>query len=130
MIKQDYIIRMIQEIISAIAESILKRRKLEIRDRNEYDNIARQVLGMNFSELSTTDSKEIIDRYSGNDEGTEKLEFIAVSMLMMSEEEDKDLLLKSRLKQSGAELLKHVQQNSHDYSLQREALIRMINMNG
>ncbi len=129
MIKQDYIIRMIQEIISAIAEVLLKRKKLNINDMNEYNNIAKQVLGMNFSELSATDSKEIIDTYSGNDEGTDKIELIAVSMLLMSEEENNDMLLKSRLKQSGAELLKHVKQNSNNFSLQREALIKLININ-
>lgn len=129
MIKQDYIIRMIQEIISAIAEVLLKRKKLDINDMNEYNNIAKQVLGMNFSELSAINSKEIINTYSENDEGTDKIEFIAVSMLLMSEEENNDMLLKSRLKQSGAELLEHVKKSSNNFSLQREALIKLININ-
>ena len=59
-----------------------------------------------------------------------KLELAAVSMLKLSEEVEKDnLLLKSRLRQEGAQLLKYIQQNSGNYSLQREFLIQLLQTN-
>lgn len=57
----------------------------------------------------------------------EKLELIAVSLLLFSEEtHENNLLLKSRLKQDGIFLLKYLQENSNSYSLQREFIINMI----
>ena len=37
MVKQDYLVRMIQEIISAIARAILNKKKIRQQDRDEYD---------------------------------------------------------------------------------------------
>ena len=57
----------------------------------------------------------------------DKIELIAVSLLLFSEETANDqLLLKSRLKQNGLFLLKYLQQNSNSYSIQREMLMKMI----
>ena len=37
MVKQDYLVRMIQEIISAIARAILNKKKIRQQDLDEYD---------------------------------------------------------------------------------------------
>ena len=44
MIRQDYIIRMIQEIFAAIANLILRRKHISKSDWEEYESTARQVL--------------------------------------------------------------------------------------
>ena len=63
MIKQDYLVRMIQEIISAIARAILNKKKIRQQDLDEYDLLARQMLGFPVKELATMDVQELIDRY-------------------------------------------------------------------
>ena len=45
MVKQDYLVRMIQEIISAIARAILNKKKIRQQDRDEYDLLTQQMLG-------------------------------------------------------------------------------------
>lgn len=45
MIKQDYLIRMIQEIISLIVNALLKKKKYRWNEWTEYDGLTRQILG-------------------------------------------------------------------------------------
>ena len=61
MVKQDYLVRMIQEIISAIARAILNKKKIRQQDRDEYDLLTRQMLGFPVKELATMDVQELID---------------------------------------------------------------------
>lgn len=127
MIKQDYIIRMIQEIISLIANAIIKKRKLDKKELDTYEYTTHEMLGVNPKELTDMSTDELISQYSDSENGMEKLELIAVSLLLFSEETPaSDLLLKSRLKQDGIFLLKYLQKNSGSYSLQREFIINMI----
>ena len=46
MIKQDYLIRMIQEIISLIVNMILNKKKFRKDEWTEYDCLTRQILGL------------------------------------------------------------------------------------
>lgn len=127
MIKQDYIIRMIQEIISLIANAIIKKRKLDKKELDTYEYTTHEMLGVSPKELTDISTDELISQYSDSENGMEKLELIAVSLLLFSEETPaSDLLLKSRLKQDGIFLLKYLQKNSGSYSLQREFIINMI----
>lgn len=127
MIKQDYIIRMIQEIISLIANAIIKKRKLDKKEFDTYEYTTHEMLGVSPKELTDMSTDELINKYSCSENGMEKLELIAVSLLLFSEETpESDLLLKSRLKQDGVFLLKYLQKNSGTYSLQREFIINMI----
>lgn len=127
MIKQDYIIRMIQEIISLIANAIIKKRKLDKKEFDTYEYTTHEMLGVSPKELTDMSTDELISQYSGSENGMDKLELIAVSLLLFSEETpESDLLLKSRLKQDGVFLLKYLQKNSGTYSLQREFIINMI----
>lgn len=127
MIKQDYIIRMIQEIISLIANAIIKKRKLDKKELDTYEYTTHEMLGVSPKELTDMSTDELISQYSDSENGMEKLELIAVSLLLFSEETPaSDLLLKSRLKQDGIFLLKYLQKNSGSYSLQREFIINMI----
>ncbi len=130
MIKQDYLIRMIQEIISMIVDALLHRKRIREKDWEEYDHLTRQILGTDTRDLLNTTAEELTARYADTPDGMNKLELAAVSMLKLSEEVEKDnLLLKSRLRQEGAQLLKYIQQNSGNYSLQREFLIQLLQTN-
>ena len=51
MIKQDYLIRMIQEIISLIVNALLKKKKYRWNEWTEYDGLTRQILGFPTDEL-------------------------------------------------------------------------------
>lgn len=127
MIKQDYIIRMIQEIISLIANAIIKKKRLDKNELDTYEYTTHEILGIAPNELIDKNADELIDQYSNSESGMDKLELIAVSLLLFSEEtKDSDLLLKAKLKQNGIFLLKYLQENSGSYSLQREFIINMI----
>ena len=62
MVKQDYLVRMIQEIISATARAILNKKKIRQQDLDEYDLLTQQMLGFPVKELATMDVQELIDR--------------------------------------------------------------------
>ena len=114
MIKQDYLVRMIQEIISAIARAILNKKKIRQQDLDEYDLLARQMLGFPVKELATMDVQELIDRYASEEDRMSKIELASVYLLRFSEEVEDDILLKSKLRQDGTRLLKYVQQEDPD----------------
>lgn len=130
MIKQDYLIRMIQQIVSMIVEALLHKKKIRQKDWDDYDHLTRQILGTDTRDLLNTSADELTARYAGTPDGMEKLELAAVNMLKLAEEVDEDNpLLKSRLRQEGVQLLKYIQQHSGSYSLQREFLIGLLETN-
>lgn len=130
MIKQDYLIRMIQQIVSMIVEALLHKKKIREKEWEDYDHLTRQILGTDTRELLNTSADELIDRYADTPDGMNKLELAAINMLKLSEEVETDnLLLKSRLRQEGCQLLKYIQQHSDNYSLQRQFLIQLLDTN-
>ena len=86
MVKQDYLVRMIQEIISAIARAILNKKKIRQQDRDEYDLLTQQMLGFPVKELATMDVRELIDRYANEEDRIGKIELASVYLLRFSEE--------------------------------------------
>ena len=127
MIKQDYLLRMIQEIITLLVNALLNRQKIRKESWVEYDDITRQILGVPSENLKDMSAEEIIQRYEGDPNQMGKNELAAVTMLKIADEmEDEHLVLKSRLKQGGLALLEYVQANSDTYSIQRMALIAML----
>ena len=122
MIKQDYLLRMIQEIISLIANAILNKKKIRQQEWVEYDCLTGQILGFPAEQLIGMDMQELIEQYE---------ELAAMTLLKMSDETDADhLLQKSKLRQEGMELLKYVQKAGNTFSIQRVALIHLLEMNG
>ena len=105
MVKQDYLVRMIQEIISAIARAILNKKKIRQQDRDEYDLLTQQMLGFPVKELATMDVQELIDRYANEEDRIGKIELASVYLLRFSEEVEDDILLKSKLRQDGIRCL-------------------------
>ena len=127
MIKQDYLLRMIQEIITLLVNALLNRQKIRKESWVEYDDITRQILGVPSENLKDMSVEEIIQRYEDDPNRMGKTELAAMTMLKIADEmEDEHLVLKSRLKQDGLSLLEYVQAEGDTYSIQRMALIAML----
>lgn len=125
MIKQDYLIRMIQEIFAAIANLILRRKNISQSDWEEYESTARQILEVTPDQLATMDEQAILEKYSHEKDGMEKTELAAMMLLKMSEDTDRTVP-KALLRQNGFSLLKYVQEHGSTYSLSRELLIQLL----
>lgn len=127
MIKQDYLLRMIQEIITLLVNALLNRQKIRKESWVEYDDITRQILGVPSEELPDMSAGEIIERYKDDPNQMGKTELAAMTMLKIADEMgDEHLVLKSRLKQDGLVLLEYVQMKGDTFSIQRVALIGML----
>ena len=127
MIKQDYLLRMIQEIITLLVNVLLNRQKIRKESWVEYDDITRQILGVPSENLVDMDAEEIIKRYVDDPNRMGKTELAAMTMLKIADEmEDEQLVMKSRLKQEGLALLEYVQAESDTFSIQRVALITIL----
>ena len=127
MIKQDYLLRMIQEIITLLINALLNRQKIRKESWVEYDDITRQILGVPSESLVDMSADEIIARYQDDPNQMGKTELAAVTMLKISDEMgDEQLVLKSKLKQDGLALLEYVQTKGDTFSIQRVALISML----
>ena len=127
MIKQDYLLRMIQEIITLLVNALLNRQKIRKESWVEYDDITRQILELPSENLVDMDAEEIIKRYVDDPNRMGKTELAAMTMLKIADElEDEQLVLKSKLKQEGLALLEYVQAESDTFSIQRVALITIL----
>lgn len=129
MIKQDYLIRMIQEIISLIVNMILNKKKFRKDEWTEYGCLTRQILGLPQEQLQSMNPDELIDHYEGDPNRMGKIELAAMTLLKISDEMESNILQKSKLRQDGLTLLKYVQKESSTFSIQRTDLIRMIEIN-
>ena len=127
MIKQDYLLRMIQEIITLLVNALLNRQKIRKESWVEYDDITHQILELPSENLKDMSADEIIQRYESDPNQMGKTELAAMTMLKIADEmEDEHLVLKTKLKQDGLALLEYVQAKSDTYSIQRMALIAML----
>ena len=127
MIKQDYLLRMIQEIITLLINALLNRQKIRKESWVEYDDITRQILGVPSESLVDMSADEIIDRYKDDPNQMGKTELAAVTMLKISDEMgDVQLVQKSRVKQDGLTLLEYVQTKGDTFSIQRVALMAQL----
>ena len=127
MIKQDYLLRMIQEIITLLVNALLNRQNIRKESWVEYDDITRQILGVPSENLVDMSAEEIISRYQDDPNQMGKTELAAVTMLKISDEMgDEQLVLKSKLKQDGLALLEYVQTKGDTFSIQRVVLIAQL----
>lgn len=129
MIKQDYLIRMIQDFISRVAKAIMDRKKIRQQDWAEFDLLTQEVLGFPVQELTSMSMEELIDRYDKEDDKMNKIEFASMYLLKLSEELEEDQVMKSKLRQDGMQLLKYVQKEDTNFSLQREVLVHFLETN-
>ena len=74
--------------------------------------------------------EEIIDKYEKDTNAMGKIELVAMTLLKISDEMDNNqLILKNQLKANGLYLLKKVQEESNTFSIQRVALIQLLEHN-
>ena len=126
MIKQDYLIRMILEIITLIANALLNKQKIRQQNWVEYDCLTQQILEVPTDKLINMLPEEIIDKYEKDINAMGKIELVAMTLLKISDEMDNNqLILKNQLKANGLYLLKKVQEESNTFSIQRVALIQL-----
>ena len=127
MIKQDYLIRMILEIITLIANALLNKQKIRSQSWVEYDCLTQQILELPTDALKDMSPEEIIDKYQDDTNRMGKIELAGMTLLKISDEmADDQLLLKSKLKQHGIQLLKYIQTRGNTFSIQRVALIQAL----
>ena len=128
MIKQDYLVRMIQEIVTLIADALLRKQKIRKEHWVEYDSLTRQILGIASEDLVLLGADEVRDRYTADDPNRMgKIEMAAMTMLKMADEmADDQLVVRSKLRQEGVALLEYVQREGNTFSLQRAALLAML----
>ena len=130
MIRQDYLIRMIQEIISLIVNTLLNKKRNGNDEWEEYDGLTMQILGFPTDQLMSMNMQELIDKYEGDSEKMGKIELAAMTMLKIADEMEHNLLQKSKLKQDGLALLEYVEKEGNTFSIQRSQLITLLEMNG
>lgn len=127
MIKQDYLLRMIQEIIALLVQALLNKRIIDKNHWAEYDNLTTQLLGLPSNDLSRMDADAIIARYQDNPDKWELCELAATLLLKLSDEaDDTQVVTKARLRQNGIALLEYVQANGPNFSLQRSQLLQLL----
>ena len=118
MIKQDYLIRMILEIITLIANALLNKQKIRQQNWVEYDCLTQQILEVPTDKLINMLPEEIIDKYEKDINAMGKIELVAMTLLKISDEMDNNqLILKNQLKANGLYLLKKIQEESNTFSL-------------
>ena len=131
MIKEDYLVRMILEIISLIANALLTKKKYRYSEWVEYDCLTRQLLGFPSEDIIGMSTEELIDKYEADPNKMGKIELAGMTMLKLSDDmEAAQLLQKSKLRQDGLKLLHYVQDNSGSFSIQRVQLIGLLESNG
>lgn len=126
MIKQDYLLRMITEILTLLAEALLNKRRIKPQQWVEYDTLTWQILGVPTEKLHELTIDDILNKYEGDEFKYGKIELAAMTILKLSEEmDDTQLVLKSRMQQDAIELLENVNLNSKMFSIQRDMIIKM-----
>lgn len=128
MIRQDYLIRMIQEMISLVLNAMLNKKKLKKDEWKEYDYLSKQILGYSPEQLMNMNTQELVDSYKDDPDNIQKMELAAMTMLMLAEDMELDLLQKSKLRQDGITLLQYVDKEDNSFSLQRKQLLEMLEM--
>ena len=127
MIKQDYLVRMILEIITLIAKMLLKKEKCQPQLWIEYNSLTEQILGMPSDDLLDKTPTFILDRYKEDKNAFGKIELAAMTLLKISDELGNDeLLKKSNLRQKGIVLLQYVQTHGNTFSIQRVQLLNLL----
>ena len=118
---------MILEIITLIANALLNKQKIRPQSWVEYDCLTQQILELPTDALKDMTPEEIIDKYHDDTNRMGKIELAGMTLLKISDEmADDQLLLKSKLKQYGIQLLKYIQTQGNTFSIQRVALIQAL----
>ena len=125
MIKQDYLIRMIQEIISLLVNVIINKKRLREQEWSDFDNLSARILGFSTEKLLHMDADELIEQYKGDPDFFGKLELAAMYQIKLAEElTDSSLFYRSKLQHNALQLLTYIQKESKTFSLSRIQVIQ------
>lgn len=125
MIKQDYLIRMIQEIIALLVNIIINKQKIREQKWSEFDNLTARILGISTTEeLLRMDSDTLIQKYKDDADFFGKLELAAMYQIKLAEElTDDSLFYRTKLQQTALQLLTYIQTEGNTFSLSRIQVI-------
>ena len=127
MLKQDYMIRMIQEILSFLINIILQKKKFRQQEWEEYDHLTLRILDMSTEKLLHADTEQIMEKYANDSNAFEKMELAAVYMLKLADDLGGDsLVYRAKLKQEALQLLDYIQKEGNTFSLSRMELINYL----
>lgn len=130
MIKQDYLIRMIQDILALLVNVILNKKKLRQREWEEYDNLSTRILGCTTTSLLDMNAEQWIDKFKGDTDCFDKLELAAMYQLKIADElKDENLVFRAKLQHEALNLLKFVQEHGNTFSLPRLQIIQLLEKN-
>lgn len=127
MIKQDYLIRMIQEILALLVNIILKKKKLRQKEWEEYDNLTTRILGCSTEQMLEMNAAMLIEKYANDIDKYDKLELAAMYFIKVADElKDNNLVFRSKIQQEALQLLKYIQERTKTYSLPRIQIIQLL----
>lgn len=127
MIKQDYIVRMVQEILALLVNVILKKKKLRQQEWEEYDNLTTRILGCSTEQMLEMDAAMLIEKYAKEADLFEKLELAAMYFVKVADDlKDDSLVYRAKLQQEALVLLKYIQGNGNTFSIPRLQVIQLL----
>ena len=127
MIKQDYVIRMIQEILSVLVNVILKKKKLRRLEWEEYDNLTTRILGCSTEQMLEMSAEMMIERYANDADKFDKMELAAMYFIKVADDmKDDNLVFRAKLQQEALFLLKYIQEKGGTFSLSRLQIIQLL----
>ena len=127
MIKQDYIVRMVQEILSLLVNVVLKKKKLRQQEWEEYDNLTTRILGCSTEQMLGMNASMLIEKYAEDADKYDKLELAAMYWIKVADDmKDDSLVFRAKLQQEALQLLKYIQKNGNTFSLPRMQVIKFL----
>ena len=127
MIKQDYIVRMVQEILSLLVNVVLKKKKLRQQEWEEYDNLTTRILGCSTEQMLGMNASMLIEKYAEDADKYDKLELAAMYWIKVADDmKDDSLVFRAKLQQEALQLLKYIQENGNTFSLPRMQVIKFL----
>ena len=127
MIKQDYIVRMVQEILSLLVNVVLRKKKLRQQEWEEYDNLTTRILGCSTQQMLGMNASMLIEKYAEDADKYDKLELAAMYWIKVADDmKDDSLVFRAKLQQEALQLLKYIQENGNTFSLPRMQVIKFL----
>ena len=127
MIKQDYLVRMIQEILALLVNVILNKKKLRQQEWEEYDDLTHRILGCSIEQMIEMDADELIQKYDNDVDKFGKLELAAMYFVRIANDmKDDNLVFRAKLQQEALKLLTYIQEKGDTFSLPRLQVIQVL----
>jgi hypothetical protein len=123
MIRKDYIMRLINELMRVLLEMLFRSRDVSAVRKTEIFTQVYDVTGFNRNELLDMTFEEIIGKMKQVDLSIEKLELIGLTFLNEVQCMNEEHTCRRSLINRSLEILKYVDQNSTCFSLERRNII-------